>query len=105
MPSGRSGSVMARGLRVRVACSAPVRRFVAKPAQICGKRVLFGHRLPDRLCGMPDYRPLRGRLSRLERPDWDPLIDLVGLDLVRWFMWMGQIELVDDTRVHAYKHV
>jgi len=44
-------------------------------------------------------------MSRLERPDWDPLIDLVGLELVRWFMWMGQIELVDDTIVHAYKHV
>ena len=44
-------------------------------------------------------------MSRLERPDWDPLIDLVGLELVRWFMWMGQIELVDDTHVHAYKHV
>ncbi len=44
-------------------------------------------------------------MSRVERPDWDPLIDLVGLELVRWFMWMGQIELVDDTHVHAYKHV
>ena len=44
-------------------------------------------------------------MSRIERPDWDPLIDLVGLELVRWFMWMGQVELVDDTRVHAYKHV
>lgn len=44
-------------------------------------------------------------MCRLERPDWDPLIDLVGLELVRWFMWMGQIELVDDTRLHAYKHV
>jgi hypothetical protein len=54
---------------------------------------------------MPEYRTLRGRMCRLERPDWDPLIDLVGLELVRWFMWMGQIELMDDTRVHAYKHV
>jgi hypothetical protein len=44
-------------------------------------------------------------MSRLERPNWDPLIDVVGLVLVRWFMWMGQIELVDDTLVHAYKHV
>jgi hypothetical protein len=43
-------------------------------------------------------------MSRLERPDWDPLINLVGLELVRWFMWMGQVELVDDTVVHAYKH-
>jgi len=48
---------------------------------------------------------LRGRMSRIDRPNWDPLIDLVGLELVRWFMWMGQIELVDDTLVHAYKHV
>jgi hypothetical protein len=51
------------------------------------------------------HRTFRGRMSRVERPDWDPLIDLVGLELVRWFMWMGQVELVDDTRVHAYKHV
>lgn len=44
-------------------------------------------------------------MSRLERPSWEPLIDLVGLELVRWFMWMGQVELVDDTVVHAYKHI
>jgi len=54
---------------------------------------------------MSSNSPLHGRRSRLERPNWDPLIDLVGLELVRWFMWMGQIELVDDTLVHAYKHV
>jgi len=44
-------------------------------------------------------------MSPVERPNWDPLIDLVGLELVCWFMWMGQVELVDDTLVHAYKHV
>ena len=73
--------------------------------QICCQRVLFGHTTPDKLAGMPQNRTLRGRMSRVERPDWDPLIDLVGLELVRWFMWMGQVELVDDTRVHAYKHI
>ena len=44
-------------------------------------------------------------MSPIERPNWEPLIDLVGLELVRWFMWMGQVELIDDTLVHAYKHV
>src|SRR3954451_1313112 len=73
--------------------------------QFRGKGVLFRCDCPDRLLGMSSNRPLRGRMSRLERPNWDPLIDLVGLELVRWFMWMGQIELVDDTVMHAYKHV
>jgi hypothetical protein len=49
-------------------------------------------------------RTLTGRLSQVERPDWDPLIDLIGLELVRWFMWMCAIELDDGTTVHAYKH-
>jgi hypothetical protein len=41
---------------------------------------------------------------QVDRPDWDPLIDVVGLVLVRWFMWMYAIELDDGTLVHAYKH-
>lgn len=67
--------------------------------------MLFRDRLPDKLSGMPDYRTLRGRTSRLERPDWDPLIDLVGVDIAPYFMWMGEIELLDDTRLHTFKHV
>ena len=40
-----------------------------------------------------------------ERPVWQPLLDLIGVQLVEWFMWMFEIELADGTRVHAYKHV
>jgi len=52
---------------------------------------------------MPRTRSLSGRLKQFERPDWEPLIDLVGLVLVRSFMWMNEIELEDGTVVHAYK--
>jgi len=53
---------------------------------------------------MPRSRTLTGRSIRVDRPCWQPLIDLVGLDLVDWFMWMDALELSDGTRVHAYKH-
>lgn len=45
-----------------------------------------------------------GELSQYERPNWDPLIDVVGVHLVRWFMWMHEF-VVDGTPAHAYKHV
>ena len=44
-----------------------------------------------------------GELAQFETPNWDPLIDLVGAHLVRWFMWMSEFE-VDGVRAHAYKH-
>jgi len=54
---------------------------------------------------MPRNRTLPGRLTQFERPNWDPLIELVGLDLVGSFMWMNELALGDGTTVHAYKHV
>jgi hypothetical protein len=47
---------------------------------------------------------LSGRPTPVDRPDWDPLIDLIGLELVHWFMWMHALELADGATVHAYKH-
>jgi hypothetical protein len=47
---------------------------------------------------------ISGELGQCEEPDWQPLLDLVGVELVGWFMWMTEIELDDETRVHAYKH-
>jgi hypothetical protein len=44
-----------------------------------------------------------GELVQYERPNWDPLIDLVGPHLVRFFMWMSEFD-VDGVRAHAYKH-
>ena len=49
-------------------------------------------------------RTLTGRSISVPEPNWKPLIDLIGLELVDWFMWMFAIELSDGTRVHAYKH-
>lgn len=48
-------------------------------------------------------RTLTGR-SISSQPNWKPLLDLIGLELVDWFMWMYAIELADGSRVHAYKH-
>jgi hypothetical protein len=104
--AGRLGEFFHSSLSGAGNVFAPRAGRVGTPsAQTWCTRVLFRDRLPDKLAGMPNHRTLRGRTSRSERPDWDPLIDLVGLELVRWFMWMGQVELVDDTRVHAYKHI
>ena len=44
-----------------------------------------------------------GELVQYERPNWDPLIDVVGPHLVRFFMWMSEFE-VDGVHAHAYKH-
>lgn len=46
-----------------------------------------------------------GELGQCEEPEWRPLIDIVGVELAAWFMWMCEIELDDETRVHAYKHI
>jgi hypothetical protein len=47
----------------------------------------------------------RGAMTRHERPVWEPLLELLGLELVDdGFMWMGGIELDDGLEVHAYKH-
>jgi hypothetical protein len=50
-------------------------------------------------------RTLPGTMLESERPVWQPLLELVGEQLVEWFMWMFAIELADGSRMHAYKHV
>jgi hypothetical protein len=50
-------------------------------------------------------RTLPGTMLESQRPVWQPLLDLVGEQLVDWFMWMFEVELADRSRVHAYKHV
>ena len=48
----------------------------------------------------------RGHVVQYERPHWAPLVRVLGHDLASWFMWMFEVELVDDgTRLNAYKHV
>ena len=46
----------------------------------------------------------RGELARHEQPVWQPLLELLGLELVDdGFMWMGGLELADGLEVHMYK--
>lgn len=45
-----------------------------------------------------------GRLGDADEPNWEPLLAVVGEDLVEWFMWMCPVELTDGTRLEAYKH-
>jgi hypothetical protein len=63
---------------------------------------LFGGRPASEAADMP--RTLTGRSISVPEPNWKPLIELIGLELVDWFMWMFAIELADGARVHAYKH-
>ncbi|HWK27914.1 MAG TPA: hypothetical protein VNS09_15220 [Solirubrobacter sp.] len=43
-------------------------------------------------------------VTQCSEPDWEPLIALVGLDVVGEFMWMGELALEGGLEVHAYKH-
>lgn len=46
----------------------------------------------------------RGTVTNYKRPEWQPLLDLVGEEVTGDFMWMHEVTLSDGTAVHAYKH-
>lgn len=48
-------------------------------------------------------KPIRGRLLRVEAPEWEPLLNLAP-DHVDDFMWMYSVQLRDGTRLQGYKH-
>ena len=48
-------------------------------------------------------KPIRGRWLRVDAPEWEPLLNLAP-DHVVDFMWMGAVQLLDGTRLQAYKH-
>lgn len=52
---------------------------------------------------MPSPKPQRGRMLKVDAPEWEPLLNLAP-DLVVDFMWMYTVQLVDGTRIQAYKH-
>ncbi len=52
---------------------------------------------------MPAPKPIRGKLLRVDAPEWEPLLNLAP-DHVVDFMWMGTVQLVDGTRLQMYKH-
>lgn len=52
---------------------------------------------------MAEPKRKRGRILRVDAPEWEPLLNLAP-DHVVDFMWMGTIQLTDGTRIQAYKH-
>jgi hypothetical protein len=52
---------------------------------------------------VPSPKPIRGRILRIDAPEWEPLLNLAP-DHVVDFMWMGTVQLVDGARIQIYKH-
>jgi hypothetical protein len=52
---------------------------------------------------VPPSKPQRGKLLRVDAPEWEPLLSLAP-DHVDDFMWMGTVQLTDGTRLQMYKH-
>lgn len=48
---------------------------------------------------------IAGEGTQGERPDWEPLEKLVGYDGADDFKWMYEVELVDGTEIHVYRHI
>jgi hypothetical protein len=48
-------------------------------------------------------RARKGDVVNCVEPDWRPLLK-VAPEVVTEFMWMFEVRLRDDTRIHAYKH-
>ena len=48
-------------------------------------------------------KPREGDFVNFEQPVWEPLLGLARI-YVDEFMWMGEIELDNGTRLQAYKH-
>src|SRR3954452_17042918 len=46
-----------------------------------------------------------GQISKGLRPDWEPLITLVGRRVVGCFAWKFALELDDGVAVHAYREI
>ncbi|WP_157591751.1 hypothetical protein [Solirubrobacter soli] len=47
----------------------------------------------------------KAQVKRGIKPSWEPLLGLVGKELVTGFMWMHALELDDGAELHAYKVV
>jgi hypothetical protein len=53
---------------------------------------------------MGKARTITGIATQGETPDWGPLLDAVGEDVVGDFMWMFEVTLADGRKLQAYKH-
>jgi hypothetical protein len=47
---------------------------------------------------------LEAHLVQFEKPNWEPVLAVLGERLTEGFMWMHEAALSDGTALHAYKH-
>jgi hypothetical protein len=52
---------------------------------------------------LPDMQT--GHITTGPRPDWEPLVALVGRDVVGCFAWKFALGLDDGVAVHAYRNI
>lgn len=45
-----------------------------------------------------------GQITKELRPSWEPLVTLVGREVVGCFTWKHVVRLDDGTAVHVYRH-
>jgi hypothetical protein len=45
------------------------------------------------------------QITRGIKPTWEPLLELVGNEVVTGFMWMYALEVDDGAELHAYKSI
>jgi hypothetical protein len=46
-----------------------------------------------------------GQITKGLRPSWEPLVTLVGRDVVGCFTWKFALELDDGVAIHAYRNI
>jgi hypothetical protein len=54
---------------------------------------------------MGRVKTIRGVMTQGDTPDWAPLEQTVGYDVVGDFMWMFEVQLEDGRKLQAYKHI
>jgi hypothetical protein len=47
---------------------------------------------------MSNADTISGKLVQYDIPYWEPLYDLVGVNLAEWFIWTCEIELADPSK-------
>jgi hypothetical protein len=73
-------------------------------APCCGE-ALSCHKLAPILVAMARVKGIEGTTVQADTPNWLPLALVAGIDLLEDFMWMFEVQLSDERRLHAYKHV
>ncbi len=54
---------------------------------------------------MAETTQVLGDIVQYDKPVWEPLELAVGEELMSAFMWMFEVQTIDDRRFQAYKHI